>query len=112
MTTNADIKKILDKIDPLIAELDRITGKDNLLVNSENIQRIEAMTRANTAKQIFAELDKIAWQQIEPEKLEKFYNEFSKAKDKASALAIAQKFSIIGFSAKKYDNVKKKWEYK
>ena len=65
-----------------------------------------------TAKQIFAELDKIAWQQIEPEKLEKFYNEFSKAKDKASALAIAQKFSIIGFSAKKYDNVKKKWEYK
>ena len=65
-----------------------------------------------TAKQIFAELDKIAWQQIEPEKLEKFYNEFSKAKDNVSALAIVQKFSIIGFSAKKYDNVKKKWEYK
>lgn len=59
MTTNADIKKILDKIDPLIAELDRITGKDNLLVNSENIQRIEARIKTDTAKQIFAELDRM-----------------------------------------------------
>ena len=62
-----------------------------------------------TAKQIFAELDSIAFERIEPEKLEKFYDEFSKAKDKASALAILQKFSIIGFSAEKYDNVKKKY---
>jgi hypothetical protein len=59
MTTNADIKKILDKIDPLIAELDRITGKDNLLVNSENIQRIEARIKTDTAKQIFTELDRM-----------------------------------------------------
>ena len=112
MPTKKEIKKILDKIEPLLVKLDEITGKDNLLITAENMQRTEAMTRANTAKQIFAELDKIAWQQIEPEKLEKFYNEFSKAKDNVSALAIVQKFSIIGFSAKKYDNVKKKWEYK
>ena len=47
------IKKILDKMEPLIAELDRITGKDNLLVNSENIQRIKARIKADTANQIF-----------------------------------------------------------
>ena len=75
-----------------------------------NKGKAEAKSRINdTAKQIFAELDAIAWQQIEPDNLEKFYEEFSKAKDKASALEIAQKFSIIGFSAEKYDNIKKKF---
>ena len=82
------------------------------LNEERNPELIEERVKNETSNQIFAELDKIAWQQIEPEKLEKFYNEFSKAKDNVSALAIVQKFSIIGFSAKKYDNVKKKWEYK
>ena len=79
------------------------------LNEERNPELIEERVKNETSNQIFAELDKIAWQQIEPEKLEKFYNEFSKAKDKASALAIARKFSIIGFSAEKYDNVKKKF---
>ena len=64
----------------------------------------------DTANQIFAELDAAAWQQIEPDKLKQFYKEFSEAKDEKAALEIAKKYSIIGFSAEKYDNVKK--EYK
>ncbi len=63
---------------------------------------------AHTANQIFADLKAAAWQQIEPDKLKQFYKEFSEAKDEKAALEIAQKFSIVGFSAKKFDAIKKK----
>ena len=63
---------------------------------------------AHTANQIFAELKAAAWQQIEPDKLKQFYKEFSEAKDEKAALEIAQKFSIVGFSAEKFDAIKKK----
>lgn len=69
----------------------------------------DAQQRRAIANQIFTDLDTIAFEHIEPEKLENFYDEFSKAKDKETALAIAQKFSMIGFSTEKYDNVKKKY---
>ena len=59
MPTNDEIKKVLDKIEPLLVKLDEITGKDNLLITAENMQRTEAITRACTAKQIFAELDNL-----------------------------------------------------
>ena len=59
MATNTDIKKILDKIEPLLVKLDEITGKDNLLVNSENIRRIEARIKTDTAKQISAVLKEV-----------------------------------------------------
>lgn len=64
---------------------------------------------AHTANQIFAELKAAAWQQIEPDKLKQFYKEFSEAKDEKAALEIAQKFSIVGFSAKKFDAIQKKY---
>jgi hypothetical protein len=64
---------------------------------------------AHTANQIFAELKAAAWQQIEPDKLKQFYKEFSEAKDEKAALEIAQKFSIVGFSRKKFDAIKKKY---
>ena len=67
---------------------------------------LEERVRRETANQIFADLKAIAWEHIEPDKLEKFYEKFSRSKDK---LAIAQKFSIIGFIAEKFDNVKKKY---
>jgi hypothetical protein len=66
--------------------------------------------RSDTAKRIFDKLDAVAWQQIEPAKLEQFYKEFSEAKDEKAALEIAKKYSIIGFSAEKYDAVKKKYK--
>lgn len=69
---------------------------------------IEERVRKETAQQIFSELDKIAWQQIEPEKLEKFSEEFSKANTLASALAIFRKFCTMGFSVEDYDKIKKK----
>lgn len=56
---------------------------------------------------VFAELDAVAWEHIEPEKLKQFYEEFSKAEDEESALEIAKKYSIVGFSAEKYEAVKK-----
>ena len=64
---------------------------------------------AHTANQIFADLKAAAWQQIEPDKLKQFYKEFSEAKDEKAALEIAQKFSIVGFSRKKFDAIKKKY---
>ena len=73
-------------------------------------EELKKKTRADTANQIFAELDAVAWQQIEPTKLKQFYKEFSEAKNKKSALEIAKKYSIIGFSAKKYDSTKKKFK--
>jgi hypothetical protein len=60
------------------------------------------------AKMIFAELDAIAWQRIETDKLEDFANECFEANDKASKEAILQKFSIIAFSVEEYYNIKKR----
>ena len=80
------------------------------IVKKEIVEPSLNKVRTDTANQIFAELDAAAWQQIEPDKLKQFYKEFSEAKDEKAALEIAKKYSIIGFSAEKYDNVKK--EYK
>lgn len=65
--------------------------------------------RADTAKEIFKELNERGWQQIEPAQLERFSKEFFKAKDKEEAFAIAQKFSKIEFYADEYEAVKRKW---
>lgn len=62
-----------------------------------------------TAKQIFADLEQAAWQQIEPAKLKQFYKEFSEAKDEQAALEIAKKYSVIGFSTEKFDAIKKQY---
>ena len=63
---------------------------------------------AHTANRIFADLKAAAWEQIEPDKLKQFYKEFSEAKDEKAALEIAKKYSIVGFSAEKFDAIKKK----
>ena len=63
----------------------------------------------DSAKQIFADLKTAAWQQIEPDKLKQFYKEFSEAKDEKAALEIAKKYTIVGFSAEKFDAIKKKY---
>ena len=63
----------------------------------------------DTVKQIFADLEQVAWQQIEPAKLKQFYKEFSEAKDEQAALEIAKKYSVIGFSAEKFDAIKKQY---
>ena len=63
---------------------------------------------AGTANRIFADLKAAAWEQIEPDKLKQFYKEFSEAKDEKAALEIAKKYSIVGFSAEKFDAIKKK----
>ena len=65
--------------------------------------------RADTAKQIFKELDAIAWEQIEPSRLEEFYEQFSNAKDLKASLNVATAFSIIGLDAEKYEALKKKY---
>ena len=65
---------------------------------------------AHTANRIFADLKAAAWEQIEPDKLKQFYKEFSEAKDEKAALEIAKKYSIVGFSAKKFDAIEKKYE--
>ena len=75
-----------------------------------NKGKAEAKSRINdTAKQIFADLKTAAWQQIEPDKLKQFYKEFSEAKDEKAALEIAKKYTIVGFSAEKFDAIKKKY---
>ena len=61
------------------------------------------------AKQIFKELDAIAWEQIEPSRLEEFYEQFSNAKDLKASLNVATAFSIIGLDAEKYEALKKKY---
>jgi hypothetical protein len=66
--------------------------------------------RADTAKQIFKELDAIAWEQIEPSRLEEFYEQFSNAKDLKASLNVATAFSIIGLDAEKYEALKKQYK--
>lgn len=66
--------------------------------------------RADTAKQIFAKLDKIVWQHQDSRTIMEFYEQFVKAKDIDSALKVATTFSIIGMDAEKYEAFKK--EYK
>ena len=63
----------------------------------------------DTAKQIFADLEQAAWQQIEATKLKQFYKEFSEAKDEQAALEIAKKYSVVGFSTEKFDAIKKQY---
>ena len=65
--------------------------------------------RADTAKQIFKELDEAVWEQIEPSRLEEFYEQFSNAKDLKASLNVATAFSIIGLDAEKYEAIKKKY---
>ena len=65
--------------------------------------------KADTAKQIFKELDAIAWEQIEPSRLEEFYEQFSNAKDLKASLNVATAFSIIGLDAEKYEALKKQY---
>ena len=65
--------------------------------------------RADTAKQIFGELDEAVWEQIEPSRLEEFYEQFSNAKDLEASLKVATAFSIIGLDAEKYEALKKKY---
>ena len=65
--------------------------------------------KADTAKQIFKELDAIAWEQIEPSRLEEFLEQFSNAKDLKASLNVATAFSIIGLDAEKYEALKKQY---
>ena len=62
-----------------------------------------------TAKQIFKELDEAVWEQIEPSRLEEFYEQFSNAKDLKASLNVAIAFSIIGLDAERYEAIKKKY---
>jgi hypothetical protein len=70
--------------------------------------KIKLLFKAH-ANLIPAELQEAAWQQIELARLKQFYKEFSETKDVKVALKIAKKYSIIRFSAKKYDAIKKKY---
>jgi hypothetical protein len=70
----------------------------------------EDAVKINTANQIFKELDKAVWVQIEPSRLEEFYEQFSNAKDLKAALNVATAFSIIGLDAEKYEALKKKFK--
>ena len=63
----------------------------------------------DTAKQIFKELDEAVWEQIEPSRLEEFYEQFSNAKDLKASLNVATAFSIIGLDAEKYEALKKQY---
>ena len=65
--------------------------------------------RADTAKQIFKELDEAVWEQIEPSRLEEFLEQFSNAKDLKASLNVATAFSIIGLDAEKYEALKKQY---
>ena len=69
----------------------------------------EEQIRADTAKQIFKELDEAVWEQIEPSRLEEFYEQFSNAKDLKASLNVATAFSIIGLDAEKYEALKKQF---
>lgn len=101
---------------------DEIVNKMNWTMASEVIKdgkglvsirlNLNAMlneARADTAKQIFKELDAIAWEQIEPSRLEEFYEQFSNAKDLKASLNVATAFSIIGLDAEKYEALKKQY---
>ena len=70
----------------------------------------EDAVKIKTAKQIFTELDKAVWVQIEPSRLEEFYEQFSNAKDLKAALNVATAFSIIGLDAENYEALKKKFK--
>ena len=69
---------------------------------------IDIKAKSDTAKQIFKELDEAVWEQIEPSRLEEFYEQFSNAKDLKASLNVATAFSIIGLDAEKYEALKKK----
>ena len=59
----------------------------------------EDAVKIKTAKQIFTELDKAVWVQIEPSRLEEFYEQFSNAKDLKASLNVATAFGLLaGFS--------------
>ena len=75
----------------------------------ELVDEIEDLARYDTANQIFAELEKVAWQRIEPSRLAEFYKQFCKAKDSDAALKVAIAFSIIGFDAGKYEAIRKRY---
>ena len=45
------LEKVLSKIEPLMVELDQITGKDHSLLTAENIQAIRAEARAEGYKE-------------------------------------------------------------
>ena len=79
---------------------DKADDYENYLMNE---------ARADTAKQIFKKLDAIAWEQIEPSRLEEFYEQFSNAKDLKASLNVATAFSIIGLDAEKYEALKKQY---
>jgi hypothetical protein len=76
----------------------------------EYIEIAKRQARADTAKEIFAKLDKAVWQQVEPSRLEEFLVQFSNAKDEEAALKVATAFSIIGLDAEKYEALKKKYK--
>ena len=66
--------------------------------------------RTDTSNQIFEELEKVAWQRIEPSRLAEFYEQFCNAKDPEAALKVAIAFSIIGFDAEKYEAIRKRYK--
>lgn len=109
--------KDLDKVDKGIAMNNNkqpkrkweIADNDGIIHIFDNQKDYILFIKKETAQQIFSELDKIAWQQIEPEKLEKFSEEFSKANTLASAYAIFRKFCTMRFSVEDYDAIKKKY---
>lgn len=98
-------QKEIDKYSELITDED---GEEAEAIVSGNIVEALNEVRSDTANQIFADLKAAAWEQIEPDKLKQFYKEFSEAKDEKAALEIAKKYSIVGFSAEKFDAIKKK----
>ena len=105
MTTNDEIINKLNWI-----KLSEVINDGKGLVSIKlNLNTLINEARADTAKQIFKELDEAVWEQIEPSRLEEFLEQFSNAKDLKASLNVATAFSIIGLDAEKYEAIKKKY---
>ena len=100
-TNNETIKKLEKRLH------DEFLVPPLLFVQLEAL--VDKRAKADTAKQIFKELDEAVWEQIEPSRLEEFLEQFSNAKDLKASLNVATAFSIIGLDAEKYEALKKQF---
>ena len=99
--------------DEIIHKQQRLDRLPKFRYYQEAINLLDEMlneARADTAKEVFAELDKAAWEQIEPSRLEEFYKQFSNVKDLEAALKIAASFGVIGFNTEEYQALKHKYK--
>ena len=108
--TNAGENGLTDREDGTIKCYDcgRVFNYPSDLTKDTAMQAIK-LARADTANKIFEELEKVAWQRIEPSRLAEFYEQFCNAKDPEAALKVAIAFSIIGFDAEKYEAIRKQF---